>query len=167
VLAVCTHGRHDACCAERGRPLAAALAGSRHAEAVWECSHIGGDRFAGNLLVLPRGLYYGHLDAAAALDVADALADGRLELDHLRGRSDVAMPVQAAEIAVRRRFDLVGVDDVRPTAARRDGALTTVSLDAAGREVVVQVRRVLEPAQRLTCGAQRDEAVPRFEVEDL
>ena len=26
VLAVCTHGRHDACCAERGRPLARALA---------------------------------------------------------------------------------------------------------------------------------------------
>ena len=23
VLAVCTHGRHDACCAERGRPVAA------------------------------------------------------------------------------------------------------------------------------------------------
>src|SRR3954452_2076303 len=26
VLAVCTHGRHDPCCAERGRPMAAGLA---------------------------------------------------------------------------------------------------------------------------------------------
>lgn len=164
VLAVCTHGRHDACCAERGRPLAAALAASPHADAVWECSHIGGDRFAGNLLVLPRGLYYGHLEPASALAVADALGDGRLELDHLRGRSDLAMPVQAAEIAVRRQLDLAGLDDVRPTAARSDGDLTTVTLDAAGREVVVRVRRTLEPAQRLTCGAQRDNAVPRFEV---
>ena len=167
VLAVCTHGRHDACCAERGRPLAAALAGSSYAETVWECSHIGGDRFAGNLLVLPRGLYYGHLDPAAALDVAAALADGRLELDHLRGRSDLAMPVQAAEIAVRRRLELGGLDDVRPTGARRDGELTTVTLDAVGRQVVVLVRRVLEPAQRLTCGARRDDLVPRFEVEAL
>ena len=164
VLAVCTHGRHDACCAERGRPLAAALARSVHADAVWECSHIGGDRFAGNVLVLPRGLYYGHLEPASALAVADALGDGRLELDHLRGRSDLAMPVQAAEIAVRRQLDLAGLDDVRPTAARSDGDLTTVTLDAAGREVVVRVRRTLEPAQRLTCGAQRDNAVPRFEV---
>lgn len=167
LLAVCTHGRHDACCAERGRPLAAALAGSRHAEAVWECSHIGGDRFAGNLLVLPRGLYYGHLDPEAALRVADELADGRLEMDHLRGRSDLAMPVQAAEIAARRRLGLAGLDDVRPTASRGDGELTTVTLDAAGREVVVQVRRVLEPAQRLTCGARRDDLVPRFEVAAL
>jgi hypothetical protein len=164
VLAVCTHGRHDACCAERGRPLAAALAGSGHVDTVWECSHIGGDRFAGNLLVLPRGLYHGHLDPASALVVADALADGRLELDHLRGRSDLAMPVQAADIAVRRRLGLTGLDDVRPTAARSDGDLTAVTLAAAGRELTVQVRRVLEPGQQLTCGAQRDNPVPSFEI---
>ena len=139
-------------------------AGSRHADAVWECSHIGGDRFAGNLLVLPRGLYHGHLDPSSALEVADALADGRLALDHLRGRSDLAMPVQAADIAVRRRLGLTGLDDVRPTSARSDGDLTSVTLAAADEEVTVQVRRVLEPAQQLTCGAQRDNPVPRFEV---
>jgi len=164
VLAVCTHGRHDACCAERGRPLAAALAGSRHVETVWECSHIGGDRFAGNVLVLPRGLYYGRLDPDSVVDVADALADGRLDLDHLRGRSDLAMPVQAAEVEVRRRLGLAGLDDVRPTATTIDSDLTAVTLDAAGSEVTVRVRRVLEPAQRLTCGAQRDNPVARFEV---
>ena len=165
LLAVCTHGRHDACCAERGRPVALALARSRHAEAVWECSHIGGDRFAGNLLVLPRGLYYGRVDPDAALEVADAAVEGRVSLDHLRGRSDVSMPVQAAEIAVRRRLDLRGLDDVRPTAARTDGDLTAVTLDAGGRTVRVQVRRLLEEAQRLTCGALRDNPVPRYEVE--
>lgn len=165
LLAVCTHGRHDACCAERGRPVALALARSRHADAVWECSHIGGDRFAGNLLVLPRGLYYGRVDPGAALEVADAAVEGRVSLDHLRGRSDVSMPVQAAEIAVRRRLDLRGLDDVRPTAARTDGDLTAVTLDAGGRTVRVQVRRLLEEAQRLTCGALRDSPVPRYEVE--
>jgi hypothetical protein len=165
VLAVCTHGRHDACCAERGRPVALALAASRHAEATWECSHIGGDRFAGNLLVLPRGHYYGRLDPASAIEVADAVADGRLALDHLRGRSDVAMPVQAAEIDVRRRLGLTGLDDVRPTEARTEADVTTVSLEAAGRPVRVRVRRLLGDPGRLTCGAARDNPVPRFEVE--
>ena len=165
LIAVCTHGRHDACCAERGRPLAAALAASPHADAVWECSHIGGDRFAGNLVVLPRGLYYGRLDPASALEVAQAVADQRLALDHLRGRSDASMPVQAAEIAVRRRLELTGLDDVRPTSARTDGDLTTVTLDARGTAVSVRVRRVLGDGQRLTCGALRDNPVPRFEVE--
>ena len=45
VLLVCTHGRHDACCAERGRPLAAAIA-ARWPDITWESSHLGGDRFA-------------------------------------------------------------------------------------------------------------------------
>lgn len=165
LLAVCTHGRHDACCAERGRPVALALAASRHADAVWECSHIGGDRFAGNLLVLPRGLYYGRVDPAGALGLADAAVEGRVSLDHLRGRSDLAMPVQAAEIDVRRRLGLTGLDDVRPTSARTEGELTVVAVEAAGATHEVRVRRVLEAPQRLTCGAQRDSAVPRFEVE--
>jgi hypothetical protein len=164
VLAVCTHGRHDACCAERGRPVALALARSRHADAVWECSHIGGDRFAGNLLVLPRGLYYGRVDPDAAIAVADAASEGRVSLDHLRGRSDVSMPVQAAEIHVRRLLGLQGFDDVRPTAARTEGNLTTVALDAGDRVVRVRVHRVLEAAQRLTCGALRDNPVPSYEV---
>ncbi len=166
LIAVCTHGRHDACCAERGRPVALALAASRHADAVWECSHIGGDRFAGNVLVLPRGLYYGRVDPDAALTLADDLADGRVALDHLRGRSDLSMAVQAAEIDIRRRLDLAGLDDVRPTAVRVDGEVTNVTLDAGGSPVRVQVRRVLGDAQRLTCGAQRDNPVPRFEVVD-
>lgn len=164
LIAVCTHGRHDACCAERGRPVALVLAASRHTDAVWECSHIGGDRFAGNLLVLPRGLYYGRVDPDAALALADATADGRLDLDHLRGRSDLSMPVQAAEIDLRRRLELSGLDDVRPTSATADGDVTTVTLHAAGRDVRVRVRRVLEEPQRLTCGALRDSPVPRFEV---
>lgn len=167
LLAVCTHGRHDACCAERGRPVALALAASRHAAAVWECSHIGGDRFAGNLLVLPRGHYYGRVDPDSALTLADAVADGRVDLDRLRGRSDRSMPVQAAEIDVRRRLGLSGLDDVRPTAAVVDGEVTTVTLDAGGRSVRVRVRRVLEKPQLLTCGAPRDSPVPRFEVDPL
>ena len=86
LLCVCTHGRHDACCAERGRPVAAALAAA-HPDQAWEISHIGGDRFAGNALFLPHGLYYGRLDAVSAVVVASGHLAGHLDLDHLRGRS--------------------------------------------------------------------------------
>ena len=54
LFGVCTHGRHDACCAERGRPVAAALTAS-HPDETWEISHMGGDRFAANMVVLPGG----------------------------------------------------------------------------------------------------------------
>ena len=166
VLAVCTHGRHDACCAELGRPVALGLAAGPHAEAVWETSHVGGDRFAGNLVVLPRGLYYGALDAASAATVADATARGEVVLDHLRGRSDLSMGVQAAEVALRREHDLAGVDDVRALGSRSDGDVTTARFEAAGIGVVeVVVRRVLgDEPYRLTCSARRDNPVPRHEV---
>ena len=104
VLGVCTHGRHDTCCAERGRPVAAGLA-EAFPEQTWEASHIGGDRFAANLLVLPHGLYFGRLEADTARGVARLLAAGELDLDHLRGRSGLATPLQAAEAALRRYVD--------------------------------------------------------------
>ena len=65
IYLVCTHGRHDACCALRGRAVAARLAEQRP-DLVWECSHIGGDRFAPNVLVLPQGLYYGRVEPSRA-----------------------------------------------------------------------------------------------------
>ncbi|HJP71119.1 MAG TPA: sucrase ferredoxin, partial [Candidatus Limnocylindria bacterium] len=51
LFVVCTNGKRDACCALRGRVLVAALAAS-HPDRVWECSHLGGHRFAGNLVCL-------------------------------------------------------------------------------------------------------------------
>ncbi|MGA8978634.1 MAG: sucrase ferredoxin, partial [Pedococcus sp.] len=51
LLLVCAHGRHDVCCAIRGRPVVEALS-ARWADRTWECSHIGGDRFAPNVLLL-------------------------------------------------------------------------------------------------------------------
>ncbi|UMG93670.1 hypothetical protein MF408_05660 [Nocardioides sp. TF02-7] len=129
---VCTNGRHDACCAEFGRPVAMALDAARPEE-TWEVSHIGGDRFAGNLVVLPEGLYYGRLDVGAGLAVADAHGRRRLLLDHLRGRSSYPMPVQAAEIHLLRHLGLDGVDDLTLVRRRVDGDVTTATFAAPRR----------------------------------
>ena len=121
LFCVCTHGKHDACCAERGRPAVAALAAA-HPDETWEVSHIGGDRFSGNLLVLPHGLYYGRVDARSALEIGGAHLAGELTLDHLRGRSGLAMPVQFAEIALRRELGATRDDAVRFLSRAVDGA---------------------------------------------
>lgn len=166
LLAVCTHGRHDACCAERGRPVALALAASRHADAVWECSHIGGDRFAGNLVVLPQGLYYGRLDPVSALAVAGSHLAGELDLDHLRGRSSQPMPVQAAEIFLRRELGATRQDAVVLVGRSTEAGLTLASFTVAGATYDVRVRTTRDPATatRLTCKAERDNPVPAHEL---
>jgi hypothetical protein len=169
LLAVCTHGRHDACCAELGRPVALALADGSHADATWETSHVGGDRFAGNLVVLPRGLYYGGLDPDSARAVADATAAGEVLLEHFRGRSDLPMAAQAADVALRREHGVTGLDDLQVRGVRVDGDLTTVRCEVGGlglRDVVV--RRVpSEGAHRLTCSASRASTIPRHEVVEV
>lgn len=163
VLAVCTHGKHDACCAERGRPVAAALRAA--GRAVWEVSHIGGDRFAGNLVVLPHGFYYGGLDDDAGLRVAEAHAHGRLDLDHLRGRSAYAMPVQYAEIALRRHLGETRIGAVRLRHRHPEGDVfhTEFEHEGGGRWRVLVHTTPGEPGL-LTCRAARPDPVPVHEV---
>ena len=163
VYCVCTHGRHDACCAERGRPVAAALSAA-HPEDTWEVSHIGGDRFAGNLLVLPHGFYYGRLDAPSALSVAGDHEAGHLDLDHLRGRSGFAMPVQAAEIALRRELGETRDAALRLIRRQRDGETTEADFDVAGATWRVRIRTTPGEQTRLTCQATRENPIPVHDI---
>src|SRR5687767_15679585 len=56
---VCTNGRRDISCAKYGQPILRELERTA-APMAWECSHVGGHRFAGNLVCLPDGVCYGH-----------------------------------------------------------------------------------------------------------
>jgi hypothetical protein len=167
VLAVCTHGRHDTCCAERGRPVAAGLAELFPGQ-TWEVSHIGGDRFAGNLLVLPQGLYFGRLEPDTARGVARLLAAGELDLDHLRGRSGLATPLQAAEAALRRYVDERRLSAVRFLSREVRDARTEAVFAVDERRYAVSVTTTSgEDLERLTCRALRENPVMHHEVHEI
>lgn len=163
VLLVCTHGRHDACCAERGRPLAGALAG-RWPELVWESSHLGGDRFAANLLVLPGAHSYGRLEPDQGFDVVAEHLAGRLTLDAYRGHCTVPWPQQAAENALRRELGLRELGAVRVSGATRDGTLFAVTLEASGRRYRVDLRHGSRGPEQLTCRATGTSGAVYYEV---
>ncbi|MFW3170695.1 sucrase ferredoxin [Geodermatophilus sp. CPCC 206100] len=155
---VCAHGGHDACCALRGRPLARVMPSAQ----VWECSHLGGDRFAANVLVLPHGFYYGQVPADGAELVA-AHAAGRVALPWLRGRAGCPPPVQAAQHHARGELSLLGVDDLPPRGVRRltpAGAEVerwVVTLAGPHGDVVTEVEsRPSDGAARLTCRATHE-----------
>lgn len=111
ILLVCTHGRKDRCCAVRGRPVAAAAA-ELWPTATWECTHTGGDRFAGNLVVLPDGACYGGLDPADVEPVVRAHFEGRVEPAHLRGPTGRTTAAQAAVVAAHRTWGPLAWTDV-------------------------------------------------------
>lgn len=149
---VCTHGRHDVCCAERGRPVAAVLHDTLP-QSTWEVSHIGGDRFAGNLLVLPEGLYYGRLTPDAATLLAQQHREGHLDLENLRGRCGYPFPVQAAETFLRVEIGCTRVDALTLTARSRRDAETEAVFTDGDRSWSVRVETSRTPAVHLTCGA--------------
>jgi hypothetical protein len=162
VYLVCTHGKHDACCALRGRPLAAALAAVRPAE-TWECSHIGGDRFAGNQVMLPHGFYYGRVPPDLAAGLAAGYEAGAVDPRWLRGRSSLPPPVQAAQHFARLRLGELGRDALRPAEVRRLGhELWRVELAGGVR---LTVRAVHERSDTpLTCSARVPAPIRHFEL---
>ncbi len=160
---VCTHGRRDVCCAERGRPLAVELS-SAYPEVTWESTHIGGDRFAGNLLAFPHGLYFGRVRPKEAASVAGAYLEGRLALEHLRGRSCYPMVVQAAEVALRERAGLTAIDDVTFERSERNGDLVTATFATPAGHFTVIVAIEASAPHFLTCRSGREEAAPAYRL---
>ena len=166
---VCTNGRHDACCATFGRPLARALRRSRWAGWVWECSHIGGDRFAGNLLLLPDSLYFGRLDVAGAEHVLEEFDAGRLDLVKFRGRSTFSLVEQAAEHFVRTELALDAVDAIRTIESLGNGHLRVqVGRDGHDEAVLVTVERArLSADTPLTCKGAEGLTYPAFRLASI
>jgi hypothetical protein len=168
VLLVCTHGRRDACCAQRGWPVAAALT-EAHPDRVWQCSHVGGDRFAANVVILPQGLYYGRLTAARALEVVRGHLDGRVAVGSLRGRSCFVPAVQAAQHYAREALGLDAIDAVRPLELdRRGDGVVAVRLATEEGEARVLVREgISPPIERLTCGATEATSIRTWTLLEL
>lgn len=165
VLLVCTHGKHDPCCAVRGRPVAEAL--SRVApEATWECSHVGGDRFAANVVVLPAGTYLGRVPPAAAAEVVAAARAGRVPLAYSRGSSRWAPVEQAAQHFAALRLHLDGVDDlpVLDTAGLGASQWRVVLRGPLGRVTAVVERPAPGPARLLTCHADGERRPPAYRL---
>jgi hypothetical protein len=142
LLLVCTDGKHDRCCATRGRPMFDAIA--REAAAlgapfeIAESSHLGGHRFAATCLALPGGWMHGRLAPADAPALVRALAAGRPWVPRFRGRFGLPEREQVAEAWAHARFAGAEAVEVAP----RPGGDPAVSLRvrAGGRESALELR---------------------------
>ncbi|HLK00711.1 MAG TPA: sucrase ferredoxin [Streptosporangiaceae bacterium] len=96
VYLVCTHARRNACCGRFGLPLASALA-QKYPAQVWESSHVGGHKYAANLVLLPHGHYYGPVQVDGAVAAIEAYRTGGISPDRYRGRAGQPRDEQQAE----------------------------------------------------------------------
>jgi hypothetical protein len=170
VAIVCAHSRHDVCCALRGRPVADAMS-QRWPDRVWECSHLGGDRFAATMVLLPHALCYGRVTDEAGAQILTAFEAGRLVPEHLRGRSFFARREQAAQALARAAG--VGSEAIGDLSPRRSVMLTEdVAQVVLGRQegddVVVTLReRTVHLGTPATCRSTIEALAHEYDLVSL
>lgn|SRR5215211_1212139 len=154
LLAVCTHGKRDRCCARYGRPLYDAVADQVARDWVWQCTHVGGDRFAGNLVCFPEGIYFGRVGLGDVWPLLDDYLAGRIYLDCYRGRSCYSFAVQAGERAIRERTGLRGIDELTVAGVEGENGRWHVAFDGAGSRHEADVEAQEGEPMHLTCDAE-------------
>jgi hypothetical protein len=99
VFLVCTNGKRDPCCAKFGlevyNQLTEYVGGS-----VWQSTHVGGHRFAANVVCFPHAIYYGRFNVDEAKILLETYPRSIL-LDKYRGRACYTPEVQAADYYLR------------------------------------------------------------------
>lgn len=159
---VCTNGRRDLCCADLGRTATAALA-ARWPQGTWETTHLGGHRFAATLLALPSLVTLGRLLPHEAVTVCTDVAEGRVPLDHVRGRAGWPPVAQVADHHVRRELGLEPIEAIRLVAA----AGADVTLSVAGEDWRVTVTAAAGGPRRQSCAEDRLKATTVHRVDAM
>lgn len=174
---VCTHGKRDKCCAKFGYALYKSLrtegrAAAAAREHVWQSSHVGGDRFAANLICFPHGLFYAHVtpDAGRLIIAEYEQEEGRrLVLEGYRGRTCYSYPVQAAEFFIRREAGIAAIDELRYRRHERTGEkswLVKFFEAGAGKIHEAQVSaRTSEFHNYITCNSTGEQRVVQYALE--
>ncbi len=173
IVLVCTHGRRDVCCARLGVPIAMALADElAHdgPQVVWQTSHVGGHRFAANVVLLPHGYHFGRLEEPVARRVVRGYLRGRLtDLDRLRGRSSYTAEVQAADYWYRQASGQCGLGNIRVVRVDSYGggvAVTLRDLGSGETHELCVAREVTADLVPASCGA-KPEPMVRLRLESL
>ena len=100
LVIVCTHGKRDRCCALYGLPILNAFQ-THFGKNVWQTTHTGGHRFAPTLITFPDGTCYGRLTVEDVPQVVEALQNGTIFMEKLRGRSCYTSVEQIADYLLR------------------------------------------------------------------
>lgn len=166
---VCTHGKRDKCCAKFGFPIYKSLREARDGQ-VWQSSHVGGDRFAANLLCFPHGLFYAHVTDESAQGVVSRYEQEQLVLEKFRGRACYPYPVQSADFFIRRETGRTGIDELRALSSERveDDAWRVRFGTPDAREIHEAVirRRLSDFSNFITCSDLERKSVVQFFLED-
>lgn len=167
---VCTNGKKDKCCAKFGLPVFKFFESFNTDVPVWECSHVGGDRFAANVVAMPYGIYYGHV---AVEDVGHILVRTLLKKiykNNYRGLSRRSFFEQSIECYVRDYLRNYDIDfDIHIHLIEHSDNYYKVEVKTITHSTFVMelIRETIAYPHLLTCSSKKNENITKFTMKSL
>ncbi len=165
---VCTHGKHDKCCAKFGFATYKFMQ-TLMPQSVWQASHVGGDRFASNVVSFPNGIFYGHVGNAAAERIISAELNKSIELENYRGRTCYTRQGQIAEYFVRKESGICEIESLflqevkeTPDGSAWQGIFSTGNSERRFRVVFDQYESTFR--NRMTCSAEHAKPATQYRL---
>ncbi len=166
---VCTDGAHDKCCAKYGLRTYEFMR-EKFGYNVWASSHVGGDRFAANIVCFPHGLFYGRVTEADAVRVAGEYKEGRIFLANYRGRGCYPKNAQAGEFFVRLESGDISIDSLRfvreETVDHNSSRVTFESTEDGIIHTVCFSRKDSEIENPMTCRSEEKSCFVQYSMLD-
>ena len=101
---VCTNAKRDLCCAKFGRPTYAAIHRALP-DRVWQTTHVGGHRYAPNILELPSANLYGRVFVKDVPEFLAITEKKETAWQFLRGNCALTEVAQTAQYVLSEQHD--------------------------------------------------------------
>ncbi len=167
---VCSNGNKDKCCAKFGFPVYKFFESFNADVNVWECSHVGGDRFAANVVVMPFGIYYGHVSVEDVGHILVRTLLRKIYKNKFRGLSRRSFYEQAIECYLREHLQNYDIDfEIHTHLLHHEGDRYSVDVTTSnnGHYEVDLKREKIDYPHLLTCKATKQESLSKFRLEKL
>ena len=105
---VCTNAKRDLCCAKFGRPTYAAIHRALP-DRVWQTTHVGGHRYAPNILELPSANLYGRVFVKDVPEFLAITEKKETAWQFLRGNCALTEVAQTAQYVLSEQHDTLNL----------------------------------------------------------
>lgn len=161
---VCTNGKKDKCCSKFGFPVYKFLESIFMEGSTWECTHIGGDRFAANLVYMPFGIYYGRVTVEDIPLIVEACRENKIYENNYRGLSQLSFLYQSIEYYLRKYTD--DFEIIFPMKIlHRKNIENEIIFDVETKNGIFQIsvtKQVILYPHLLTCTSKKRENVVKY-----
>ncbi len=167
---ICTNGKKDKCCAKFGFPVYKFFESFNADVNVWECSHVGGDRFAANAVAMPFGIYYGHVAVEDVGHIMVRTLLRKIYKNKFRGLSRRSFYEQAIECHLREHLQNYDIDfEIHTHLLYHEGDTYKVDVTTSnnGHYIMELLKERISYPHRLTCKSQKQEDLSKFKLTRL